>query len=1145
MNDNYHNKNVVLDDNTHDIYHNDFNIDNVTIQSNLQNPPNKNPNNVFIDGTGNHVDGSNFSVVIIDTGIDKNHPFFGPDKDGDGVADRIVYQYDFSGSNDNDATDYNNHGSHVASIAASSDAKYPGIAPGADIIVLKVFEDNGNGSFFDVEEAVQWVVDNTETYNIASVNMSLSNTRNYTNPTNISFRNSITGKNSSLSDEIQALTDKGVIVVSAAGNAGQIGVSYPAADKNSLAVSSVNSNGVIASSSQYHPTLTDVFATGVGITAANRNGGTTTLSGTSMAAPQVAGAIAIAQQLATRELGRRLTLDEIRDLLKQGDNVTGFSAVHNEEDYEGKLLNIEKLGEAILKLDTSHDTSTHLTLEVNDKEQFGRLLSYGGIEQNPQDKKSVENSLVEITDNGNVLTLQGNRWSRVELDYEITEKTVLEFEFESLQEGEIHAIGFDNDNSVSEMNQFQLFGTDNWKGSEQAFNTYQADSGLQSYRIEVGKYVSLGNYEFLTFTADDDVDSPNAFSRFSNIRIYESVETTTQENPQLNLTATIAKKTQQFELQSYGGETENTNLQLTLNEEKDGLEMTGNGWQKILIDYNITENTRLKFDFKSTSEGEIQGIGFDNDNFIDSTGVTDSNNFFKVYGTQDWGINDFDNYDFNSTVDGITTYEINLGDYSDLWGQFQYLTLANDDDLNESAVSNISNIQLYEVDKLTVTVEETPQEVELQAYGGETENTNLEVTLNEENNGLEMIGNGWQKILIDYNITENTRLKFDFKSTTEGQIQGIGFDNDNFIDSTGVTDSNNFFKVYGTQDWGINDFDNYDFDSTTDGITTYEINVGDYLSGQFQYLTLANDDDLNENAVSNISNIQLYESIPDPEPEEIPTDLIVTVGDIAQKFEPQSYGGITQNSNLEVKLSQSGGVLDMIGNGWQKILIDYNITDKTILEFDFQGTEEGEIHGIGFDGNDIIENSDQGQFFKVYGTQEWGRPNFDNYSPDGITNYKINVGAFFTGSFQYMTFANDDDRIALNADNYAKFSNIKIYEDDSLGTSSNQIDSNDDQVDLLIGTTEKDVFSLGNSNSPLYNQNGNQDYALIQGFDVNEDIIELHGEKDDYFLSPSSGELPNGTSIFWNTDEGYDLLGIVENVDTLSFENYADNFAFV
>jgi subtilisin family serine protease len=65
------------------------------------------------------INGSGFSSVIIDSGIDLNHPFFGPDSNSDGIADRIVFQYDFSGSNDNDASDFEGHGSNVASIVAA------------------------------------------------------------------------------------------------------------------------------------------------------------------------------------------------------------------------------------------------------------------------------------------------------------------------------------------------------------------------------------------------------------------------------------------------------------------------------------------------------------------------------------------------------------------------------------------------------------------------------------------------------------------------------------------------------------------------------------------------------------------------------------------------------------------------------------------------------------------------------------------------------------------------------------------------------------------------------------------------------------------------------------------------------------------
>ena len=177
--------------------------------------------------------GSGFSSVIIDTGIDLNHPFFGPDADSNGIDDRIVFQYDFSGANDSNASDVEGHGSNVASIVASQDATYTGMAPATGIIALKVFTDAGNGSFGDVEEALQWVVANAATYNIASVNMSLGDTSNHNSPTSLY----------GLGDELAALNAMNVMVVSAAGNDyftfQSQGVSYPAADPNSLAISAV------------------------------------------------------------------------------------------------------------------------------------------------------------------------------------------------------------------------------------------------------------------------------------------------------------------------------------------------------------------------------------------------------------------------------------------------------------------------------------------------------------------------------------------------------------------------------------------------------------------------------------------------------------------------------------------------------------------------------------------------------------------------------------------------------------------------------------------------------------------------------------------------------------------------------------------
>ena len=118
------------------------------------------------------IDGSGYAAVILDTGIDLDHPFFGPDLDANGVADRIVYNQDFVGGDPN-AQDVDGHGSNVSSIVAGyQPGVYQGMATGADIIHLQVLNDFGGGSFGALENALQWVVASTSSSNPASASIS-------------------------------------------------------------------------------------------------------------------------------------------------------------------------------------------------------------------------------------------------------------------------------------------------------------------------------------------------------------------------------------------------------------------------------------------------------------------------------------------------------------------------------------------------------------------------------------------------------------------------------------------------------------------------------------------------------------------------------------------------------------------------------------------------------------------------------------------------------------------------------------------------------------------------------------------------------------------------------------------------------------
>lgn len=271
--------------------------------------------------------GQGYTVVILDTGIDLNHPAFGPDNNGDGISDRIVYTQDFTNDGDGTADDVDGHGSNVSSIIASSNPDYLGVVPGADIIHLQVLDNEGSGSFADMEEALQWVAANAATYNIVAVNMSIQDFQNV----------NVTASHPDLGDEYAALANAGIVTAVCAGNAYfdyQVpGHSRLATDPNVIPVGAVwegdfgtrfwgsgakdNTTGAdrVTSFSQRSTDLGTIYAPGALITGAGPGGGTIDQGGTSQATPYITGLAVLAQQAAEDILGRRLTPSEYHQLL--------------------------------------------------------------------------------------------------------------------------------------------------------------------------------------------------------------------------------------------------------------------------------------------------------------------------------------------------------------------------------------------------------------------------------------------------------------------------------------------------------------------------------------------------------------------------------------------------------------------------------------------------------------------------------------------------------------------------------------------------------------------------------------------------------------------------------------------------------------
>lgn len=202
-------------------------------------------------------------VGIIDTGISNKHPDLLTNVKG-GV-NTINPRKNWN--------DDNGHGSHVAGIVAAldNDIGVIGVGPKIDLYAIKVLGASGSGYLSDVIEGIQWAIAN----NMQVINMSLGTASDI----------------QSFHDAVILAKNAGIVVVAAAGNSGG-SVIFPAAYPEAIAVSATDKSDVIASWSSRGPEV-DLAAPGVFIYSTYKGTGYATLSGTSMAAPHVAGSAAL------------------------------------------------------------------------------------------------------------------------------------------------------------------------------------------------------------------------------------------------------------------------------------------------------------------------------------------------------------------------------------------------------------------------------------------------------------------------------------------------------------------------------------------------------------------------------------------------------------------------------------------------------------------------------------------------------------------------------------------------------------------------------------------------------------------------------------------------------------------------------------
>jgi subtilisin family serine protease len=210
--------------------------------------------------------GGSARVAILDTGIDGSHP----DLDGNVVSGTSI----LDGSNG--LTDPNGHGTAMAGIVAAETDNGQGVAgvayAGVTVLPVTVLGSDGTGQDSDIIEGVVYAAE----HNASVILMAFSNP----------------GYSEMLQAAIDYAWENGAVLVAATGNDGSSSVTFPAGDRGVIGVSNTDQSDALNSSSNYGQAVF-LGAPGTGIATTSAGGGYTSITGTSAAAAEVAGAAAL------------------------------------------------------------------------------------------------------------------------------------------------------------------------------------------------------------------------------------------------------------------------------------------------------------------------------------------------------------------------------------------------------------------------------------------------------------------------------------------------------------------------------------------------------------------------------------------------------------------------------------------------------------------------------------------------------------------------------------------------------------------------------------------------------------------------------------------------------------------------------------
>jgi hypothetical protein len=464
----------------------------------------------------------------------------------------------------------------------------------------------------------------------------------------------------------------------------------------------------------------------------------------------------------------------------------------------------------------------------------------------------------------------------------------------------------------------------------------------------------------------------------------ESVGDSTSLDPLLPLATKVDFNYQP--LTSYAMDSANAFSQVS--EVGSTLQLSNSAWKKVDFIYNVNANTVLQFEFRSDAIGKVSAIGFDNDNNFWNTNWSNST-AFKLAGSDQWtgwnqAINNYSGTEWR-------TYSLNIG--KNYTGPIQYLFFRNSPNTTSTLENSFfRNVQLYDINPLD-TVAPTVASLNAPTITNSTKDYSFNVSYTDS-------------VFMNAGSLDSQ----DIRVTSANGFNQIA----QFVSSTTSADGKTVvgtYKISSTLGWGIND---------KNGVYTISLEgnqVGDYNYNFMAAQTLGTFN-------INVDTIDLGSNLTASSPITINPSL----------FSNYTMGGMSAD---EINVSPDG-TLKLSGDLWTKLDFAYNVSEYTVLEFEFRSDAMGFAHVIGFDNdNSYWDNANSNTFtgFKLYGTQTWGRWNqpLNNYSGTDWKSYSFKIGDLFTGAMNYLFFVNTNPN---GTSGNSFFRNIRVYDMNSLDTAA-------------------------------------------------------------------------------------------------------------